>query len=188
MAPAMDLPNNMESGAPAGGVHLMDKITIAQRLVSGAIASVYLPTDSATRGSTTTGASSQSASVDVALTSYGGPHFLYALETTPYGDKDSAAPRGSQVVVHFSGISEHGGIEVRSKDGFELNSACGWGGSWVPATIVASNASSVTLEARSLIHAVGVRYLYADTPCDYKQCAVYSGVNALPLTPFEAMW
>eukprot|EP01044_Picomonas_judraskeda_P033115 COSAG03_NODE_13116_length_516_cov_0.988010_2_plen_23_part_01 len=23
----MDLPNNMESGAPAGGVHLMDKIT-----------------------------------------------------------------------------------------------------------------------------------------------------------------
>ena len=188
MAPAMDLPNNMESGAPAGGVHLMDKITIAQRLVSGAVASVYLPKGFATPGSTTSGGNSESAAADIALTSYGGPHFLRAVETTPYGDMDSTAPRGSQVVVHFSGVGENGGIEVRSNDGFELNSACGWGGSWVPATIVASNASSVTLQARSLIHAVGVRYLYADTPCDYKRCAVYSAANALPLAPFQAMW
>jgi hypothetical protein len=64
----------------------------------------------------------------------------------------------------------------------------GWGGSWVPARIIASNASSVTLEARSVIHAVGVRYLFADTPCFYKQCAVYAAENALPLAPFEAMW
>merc|ERR1712046_444958 len=133
----------MESGAPAGDVHLMDKITIAQRLVSGAVATVYLPTGSPAPGSTTSDTSSEPTALDVALTSYGGPHFQHAVETTPYGDKDSTTPKGSQVVVHFSGISGNGGIEVRSKDGFELNSACGWGGSWVPATIVASNASSV---------------------------------------------
>jgi hypothetical protein len=41
-------------------------------------------------------------------------------------------------------------------DGFELQSNCGWGGSWVPARIVASltTADSVTVEARSFINTV----------------------------------
>jgi hypothetical protein len=43
-------------------------------------------------------------------------------------------------------------------------------------------------EARSMIHAVGVRYLFADTPCYYKRCAVYAAENAMPLAPFEVMW
>jgi hypothetical protein len=41
MASAVDLPNNLDSGAPAGGVHLMDKRTIGQRLALGARALVY---------------------------------------------------------------------------------------------------------------------------------------------------
>jgi hypothetical protein len=129
MAPAMDLPNTMESGAPAGaclaprmdlpnhvdnragGVHLMDKITIAERLIIGAFATVY-------HGGNTT--------PSLATASYKGPRFLRAVEVTPYGDNAtaSATASGSQVVVHFSGS-----IEIRSQEGFELNSACG---EWPP--------------------------------------------------------
>jgi hypothetical protein len=126
MAPAMDLPNNLESGAPAGGVHLMDKITIAERLLVGAMSSVY-------------------SKLSPLVGHYAGPSFLRAEETTLYPPKGSAsAPNGSQVVVHFS-VPGGAGIEVRSDDAFELNSACGWGGSWVPARIVDHNATSITL-------------------------------------------
>ena len=41
MAAALDLPNTVETGAPAGGVHLMDKRTIAHRLALGAQGTVY---------------------------------------------------------------------------------------------------------------------------------------------------
>jgi hypothetical protein len=97
MAPAMDLPNNLESGAPAGGVHLMDKITIAERLVIGATSSVYAESDAP---ATQQGPAAR----------YAGPSFLRAEEVTPYPPTAGApSSGGSRVVVHFS-VPGGGGI------------------------------------------------------------------------------
>lgn len=106
---------------------------------------------------------------------------------------ESMGMGGTRVVVHFTNTGGNGsdpsrGLDIRATDGFELNSACGWGGSWVPAEIIASNATAVTLESRSFINkAVGVRYAYYDTPCFYKRCAVYNAAG-LPLTPLLELW
>eukprot|EP01047_Picozoa_sp_COSAG01_P030633 COSAG01_NODE_2141_length_8319_cov_4.012406_13_plen_106_part_00 len=92
----------------------MDKITIAERLIIGAFATVY-------HGGNTT--------PSLASASYKGPRFLRAVEVTPYGDNAtaSATASGSQVAIHFSVGTDS--IEIRSQEGFELNSACG---EWPP--------------------------------------------------------
>ena len=105
-------------GTYQGGVHLMDKITIAERLTVGALSSVYTDDVGGRRESRGGGGGSSH-------THYRGPAFLRAVEVTPYGSNSPGAPNGSQVVVHLSTPTPGGGIEVRADDGFELNSACG---------------------------------------------------------------
>ena len=164
MASAIDLPNTAASGAPAGGVHLMDKRTVGRRLAAGALATVYYPPLSripARSAKPRNGGGGGSGVAEQHI--HAGPRFINAvLVKSPV---DSGAS-GTRVVLHFDCSSGGGAaLEVRATDGFELNSDCGWGGSWVPADIVASNASSVTVEARSLIKAVGVRYEPASQCC-----------------------
>ena len=175
MAAALDVPNTLASGSPAGGVHLMDKRTIAARLVRGALATVggY--------------AAALEAALDAAVPPAAGPRFERATAVAAATAPDATA--GTRVVVHLAnvGSADDGlGLELRAADGFELLSDCGWGGSWVPARIVNSSVASVTVEARSMINVGGVRYAAQDTPCRYLQCAIYAN-GGLPLAPFLSL-
>ena len=56
---------------------------------------------------------------------------------------------------------------------------------WVPVSISTWDSTSVTLDwkACSGKWLMGYRYAWRDVPCPYKQCAVYSVENELPLLP-----
>ena len=151
MAVALDLPNTVASGAPAGGVHLMDKRTIAERLLVGALS--------------TAAAAAASSAVSVPAFA-AGPRLVNAWVTP----SPAASMRGTRVVLNFT--SPTGTLALRSALGFELNSACGWGGTWVPSPVVASHGTTLTIESASLIKADAVRYAHHDTPCPYLGCAV----------------
>ncbi|XP_012942502.1 sialate O-acetylesterase [Aplysia californica] len=82
-------------------------------------------------------------------------------------------------------------LDVRDKDGFEFfcepSTKDGSAGHWVPTVITASNATSVVLYPAvcgSGEVAVGLRYAWRETPCNFKQCPIYSSLNELPAAPF----
>ncbi|BFZ09711.1 hypothetical protein BsWGS_12749 [Bradybaena similaris] len=74
-------------------------------------------------------------------------------------------------------------LEVRNTSGFELQCV---DNTWVPAAVVASDNTTVTIELDvcSGIDVKGLRYEWRESPCDFKKCAVYEKVNGLPGPPF----
>ena len=83
-------------------------------------------------------------------------------------------------------------IEIRNQIGFE---ACCLGArclndseTWVPAPITSKNNVTITITvafgcAGQVIN--GIRYLWRETPCPFKQAAIYSGTDGnLPSPPF----
>ncbi len=62
---------------------------------------------------------------------------------------------------------------------------------WFPAPIIQSDASSVKLSWKQSCfqkQLLGLRYLWLESPCQYKKCAIYSIKNQLPATPFVTFW
>ena len=59
---------------------------------------------------------------------------------------------------------------------------------WIPTPIVANTSTSVTVSYQPCAGQwiVGLRYAWRESPCAFKQCAVYSKENALPMAPFLA--
>lgn len=60
---------------------------------------------------------------------------------------------------------------------------------WIPTPITASNTTHVELYAGVCgadQNILGLRYAWRLTPCQLKQCAIYSKQNALPAPPFVA--
>ena len=95
----------------------------------------------------------------------------------------------STVVVRFSATGA-GGIEVRTPDGFELESDPGC---WTAAAVqsVNSAAGEVILDASGALAAGRVRYLWSQNPCQHPHyavgnCSVYAKAEGLPATPFVA--
>ena len=169
MATAIDLPNTPSSGSPAGGVHLMDKPTIAHRLALGARATVYREADLVHTGPQL-----------LSVTRLGSTmRFLLTFADDP---------------VHSSG----GGSELELRGtasgvaGFEIYDNLAWAtyrgptiGVWVPARVVANTSSSLTVEAFSLLpQTTQIRYAHRDTPCPPHECLVYNRAG-LPLAPFQ---
>ena len=169
MATAIDLPNTPSSGSPAGGVHLMDKPTIAHRLALGARATVYREADLVHTGPQL-----------LSVTRLGSTmRFLLTFADDP---------------VHSSG----GGSELELRGtasgvaGFEIYDTLAWAtyrgptiGVWVPARVVANTSSSLTVEAFSLLpQTTQIRYAHRDTPCPPHECLVYNRAG-LPLAPFQ---
>jgi sialate O-acetylesterase len=75
-------------------------------------------------------------------------------------------------------------LEIRNSSGFELECA---NNQWVAAPIVASDKTTVTLQYNvcpSGESAAGIRYAWRESPCAFKNCAVYESVNGLPGPPF----
>ena len=66
-------------------------------------------------------------------------------------------------------------------------------GKWIPAPIVQLNDSQVTVSVycEEGGQAVGVRYEWHTSPCDFKMCAIYdadkNGEEGLPAPPFMSL-
>lgn len=85
-------------------------------------------------------------------------------------------------------------LHVRSYEGFEL--CCSWNGReecssgnswWLPSSVLKWASNFVYLDG--LVcgegqYIVGIRYAWRESPCIFKQCAVYSEENELPAPPF----
>ncbi|CAF5009988.1 unnamed protein product, partial [Rotaria sp. Silwood1] len=82
-------------------------------------------------------------------------------------------------------------IDLRNPNGFEVcckGSRCKDDSLWVPATASSKYALTITLTISSSCvgkHLYGLRYLWRETPCLFKQAALYSYTDRnLPSPPY----
>nr|XP_022291983.1 sialate O-acetylesterase-like [Crassostrea virginica] len=157
MAVAMDLP---DFHSPYGNIHPRYKHEVAYRLYLGALGVAYHETD-----------------VD-----FEGP-----FPTSATIDKST-----NIVTVEYDrGLHP---IEVRSNDGFEVccvnqtTTFCNaFDTHWINVTMTSHSFASISLDVSSYSHGnhvTQVRYAWRESPCAFKQCAVYGKMNDLPGPPF----
>jgi sialate O-acetylesterase len=95
---------------------------------------------------------------------------------------------GETVNLTYTAVSS---IELRNPIGFEV---CCQGGQcvndtlWVSATVSSKSGLTITLTVNSSCvgkQLYGLRYLWRETPCPFKQAAIYSGTDPnLPSPPY----
>ncbi|CAF3486522.1 unnamed protein product [Rotaria socialis] len=100
----------------------------------------------------------------------------------------SLASTSQTVNVTYSGVEN---IELRNPNGFEVccqGAKCSDDTLWVPATVSSKNGLTITLTVPSQCVALqlfGLRYLWRETPCLFKDAAIYSYTDPnLPSPPF----
>jgi sialate O-acetylesterase len=63
---------------------------------------------------------------------------------------------------------------------------------WVPATISSKSDLSITITVPNICSGqplTGVRYLWQETPCEFKQAAIYSATDSnLPSPPYYKLF
>ena len=108
----------------------------------------------------------------------------------PLVDNVVYASGGQTINITYRAVSS---IELRNSNGFEVccqGSKCANDNdhSWIPSTVTNKNDLTITIAVNSSCvskQLYGVRYLWRDTPCLFKQAAVYSGTDAnLPSPPY----
>ena len=94
----------------------------------------------------------------------------------------------SSVNITYTAVSA---IELRNPAGFEvccLGSSCLNDTLWVPSTVSSKSGLTITLTIDSSCagqQLYGVRYLWRETPCLFKQAAIYSATDPnLPSPPY----
>ncbi|KAL8570528.1 hypothetical protein ACOMHN_008885 [Nucella lapillus] len=110
-------------------------------------------------------------------------------------------PRPARVTQHGGAVAltypSTTAITVRSREGFEF--CCTWNGRqtcssknawWLPAPVLNFTASAIVLDGtvcgpRQSI--VGIRYAWRESPCVFKQCAVYSYAHDIPGPPYISL-
>ncbi len=96
---------------------------------------------------------------------------------------------GSQTMnITYTAVSS---IELRNPIGFEVccqGSQCLNDTLWVPATVSSKSGLTITLTINTVCvgkQLYGLRYLWRETPCSFKQAAIYSGTDPnLPSPPY----
>ncbi|CAF1432135.1 unnamed protein product [Rotaria sordida] len=96
---------------------------------------------------------------------------------------------GSETInITYTGVQN---IDLRNPNGFEVccqGSKCTNDSLWVPATVSSKNALTITLTiSNSCVgqQLYGLRYLWRETPCPFKQAALYSYTDRnLPSPPY----
>jgi len=96
---------------------------------------------------------------------------------------------GSQIVnISYRAVAD---IEIRNPNGFEVccfGSACSNDYIWVSSAISNKNGLTITLTVNSTCvgkQLYGLRYLWRETPCLFKQAAIYSATDPnLPSPPY----
>jgi sialate O-acetylesterase len=99
---------------------------------------------------------------------------------------------GETVNITYTAVT---GIELRSTNGFEVccqGIYCTSDYTWVSATITSKNGLTITITVNSscvkqILH--GIRYLWRETPCPFKQAALYSATDPnLPSPPYHKLF
>ena len=92
------------------------------------------------------------------------------------------------VHITYTAVSS---IELRNRNGFEVccqGSECLNDTIWIPSTISNQNGLTITLTVPNTCvgkQLYGLRYLWHETPCPFKQAAIYSGTDSnLPSPPY----
>lgn len=157
MAVAIDLP---DFTSPYNSIHPRDKQDVASRLVLSALAVAYNRNPGKFQGPMIS-----AFYIDIG-------YFTLGLEF----DNGTSA------------------LDVRATDGFEIccslnnQSLCnGSDSKWIQAPIIKHTSTMVTLSYKdgcSREYVMGLRYLWRESPCSLKKCAVYSVENNLPVPPF----
>ncbi|CAF1481865.1 unnamed protein product [Rotaria magnacalcarata] len=100
----------------------------------------------------------------------------------------SLASTSQTVNVTYTGVEN---IELRNPNGFEVccqGATCSDDILWVPATISSKNGLTITLTVASqcvALQLIGLRYLWRETPCLFKDAAIYSYTDSnLPSSLF----
>lgn len=95
---------------------------------------------------------------------------------------------GPIINITYTGVSS---IEIRNSNGFEVccrGIRCLNDTLWVPAPISTKNGLTITLTVDDSCvcqELYGLRYLWRETPCIFKQAAIYSGTDSnLPSPPY----
>ena len=96
---------------------------------------------------------------------------------------------GSQTVnITYTAVT---GLDQRSSTGFEVccqGARCSNNALWIPAPITNKNGLTITLTVdKSCVGKAlyGLRYLWRETPCPFKQAALYSSTDGnLPSPPY----
>ena len=106
----------------------------------------------------------------------------------PIVQKVTYSAGGSTVNITYTAVTN---IELRNPNGFEVccqGSQCVSDSLWVPATISRKAGLTITLAiAKSCVgqKLYGLRYLWRETPCPFKQAAIYSDTDPnLPAPPY----
>ncbi|XP_053385151.1 uncharacterized protein LOC128550329 [Mercenaria mercenaria] len=159
MAVAMDLP---DFTSPYGSIHPRDKQDVAYRLVLSGLAVAYKHN-----------------------VCYQGPYPVKVSVTL-----SDQSYNYTQVDVEYTM-----NLEQRWLDGFEICCAftspavCEHGKSWwLPTTTIqkvdTANTTRTYASQCSLENLVGLRYAWQESPCPFKNCAIYGADNGLPMPPF----
>ncbi|XP_046550379.1 sialate O-acetylesterase-like isoform X2 [Haliotis rubra] len=156
MAVAMDLP---DFSSPYGSVHPRDKQDVCQRLVRSGLS-----------------------------VAYNKPGMQYQ---GPIPDMFSYNTQMKYITVDY-GFSGHT-IDVRSSDGFEIcctntttsrNACLDPDHPWIPSPIKSRTTTSVTVTWTKQCQTLqAIRYAWQESPCPFKQCAVYWEQSKLPAPP-----
>lgn len=100
----------------------------------------------------------------------------------------SYLPRTETINITYTAVKN---IELRNPNGFEvccLGSQCNDDTLWVPAIVTGKTATTITLTIESSCigrQLFGLRYLWRETPCPFKQEAIYSATDSnLPSPPY----
>ncbi|KAK6169986.1 hypothetical protein SNE40_018487 [Patella caerulea] len=157
MAVAMDLPDYT---SPFYSVHPRDKETVASRLALSGLAVAYGKTEK-----------------------YQGPfpsHVVFSRHSNQLS------------LTYDMGQAD---LLIKSQNGFEFCCSLSLAvcdlpslTSWYAVTAMTSTSTTVTLEIPKSCNNKTVqivRYAWRESPCPYKQCAVYSVINELPGPPFK---
>ena len=100
-----------------------------------------------------------------------------------------AYTKGSETInITYTSVAD---IDLRSRNGFEVcceGSQCLNESIWIPSTISNKNGLTITVAVNSTCvgkELYGFRYLWRETPCPFKQAALYSSTDAnLPAFPY----
>lgn len=156
MAVAIDLP---DFNSPSGSIHPRYKHELAYRLALGARRLVYGETN----------------------VEYQAPF--------PTSYHLNAASHRLEITFDNGTANVH----LLNNKGFEIccahveTSHCDAGVTWIDAPILNTHGAVVEINTSSCSgnnHVAGVRYLWRESPCLLKQCALYSNVQNLPVPPF----
>ncbi|GFR98150.1 sialate O-acetylesterase [Elysia marginata] len=121
--------------------------------------------------------------------SLSGLHVAYDKDLVSQGPfPDKIIMSGDRINITYGNVPK---VEVRDWSGFELLCAASSSSDqvWLPTSLISNYANTVSVYLNVCLKdqkVAGIRYAWRESPCGFKQCAVYETVNGLPGPQFIA--